>query len=198
MNLASPAEIGGLLRLSVSAPRDAAQRLMVLDLSQGDRWALLGLVAVLSSLLRAGADGGIVYVPTADPNVVLTLTPFAFLAVLGGSLVLLVFVLAWCGRAFGGKGSVGDFIPLIAWWEVMSIAFALLQAVVALVAPLLGGLVALASLGLLLWAIVNFVDEGHGFNSPLKGFGVLFTSIVGLIFGASVVIGLLFLMLPGA
>jgi len=55
----------------------------------------------------------------------------------------------------------------------------------------------LSSLGILLffvwwiWAMSNALDVAHGFDNPLKAFGVMVVSIFGVLIGLSIFMGLI-------
>lgn len=195
--LMTPEGMLRLLGLTIRSPGEAAALLVGLNLSRTVLWQALALVTVLSVLIVAFSPGPMPEAgPIAGPGPVL-LTPFAYVAVLGASLVMLVFALYFTGTALGGTGTFPATLTLVVWLEVLATAVRLIQTAVMLVSPVLGGLVSLVGLGLLFWTLVNFVNVLHGFGSLGKALMTLLLAVVGISLGVAVILSLIGAGLPG-
>jgi hypothetical protein len=195
--LITPGGVMRLLALTLRAPGAAAAILVGLNLTRAVLWQALALVTVLSVLIVAFSPGPMPEAgPIAGPGPVV-LTPFAYVAVLGASLVMLVFAIYYTGAALGGTGTFPATLTLVVWLEVLATAIRVVQTVALLVSPLLGGLVSLAGLGLLFWTLVNFVNVLHGFGSLGKALLTLLLAVVGISLGVAVILSLIGAGLPG-
>jgi hypothetical protein len=195
--LLTPGGIGRLLILTLRAPGAAAELLTGLQLSRGVLWQALALVTVLSVLIVGFSPGPMPEAgPIAGPSPVV-LTPFAYTAVLGASLVMLVFALFYTGAALGGTGTFPATLTLVVWLEVFATAIRVVQTLAMLVSPVLGGLVSLVGLGLLVWTLINFVNVLHGFGSLGKAVLTLLLAVMGISFGIALILSLIGAGLPG-
>ncbi|MBE9635356.1 YIP1 family protein [Salipiger mangrovisoli] len=180
--------VAGLLSLAwqtVLAPRDVARTLLDLRLSREALLTGFGLVVALNALLvglmqlggELGSVAGLMPVPMA-----------LFLAVmLAGSIA----ALTWAGRSFGGRARLEDVAVLLIWLQGLR---ALAQLGVALVGAVSGGLAVLLVLAALLvglWILVAFLDEAHGFGSPLKALLVLILATLALLAALMMILSLL-------
>lgn len=181
--------LSGLLRaarFTVQDPRGGARALMAMRLSMQVRWLAFGLVVAGSSLLtilaiRLSPSGG-------DPAVAQVLSQPIALAVMQGA-VMLVFaqLMAWVGRAAGGKGNFADALLLLTWVQVILLLLQVAQIVLELVLPPLADLLGLLGLGLMFWLVTHFVAELHGFTSLAK----VFAGVVGTLLLAGFVVTIL-------
>jgi hypothetical protein len=191
---------GGMLRLlalTLRAPGQAAELLLSLNLSRAVLWQALALVTVVSVLLVALSPGPMPEAgPVAGPEG-LTLSPLAYAAILGASLVMLVFALHFTGGAMGGVGSFPGALILVTWLEVVAAAIRVVQTLALTLSPVLGGLVSLVGLGLLFWTLVNFVNVLHGFQSLGRAVLTLLLAVVGISLGVAFILTLIGAGLPG-
>lgn len=152
-----------LARESLSDPRQAARRIMALNLPVPARWSALLLVSVLSSLfmhlgLRLGqaAPGA----PDAPP---FPMGPFWTVLLFWGSVMLTVGLVHHVGRWRGGRGRFEDALILMVWVQVMLLAVQVVQLAALILLPPLALLLGWIGLGLFGWLMVNFTAELHGF-----------------------------------
>lgn len=170
--------VAGLLSLAwqtVIAPREVARMLLGLHLSREALLTGFGLVVALNALLvglmqlggELGSVGGLMPVPMG----------LLLAVMLAGSIV----TLTWAGRSFGGTARLEDVAVLLIWLQGLR---ALAQLGVALIGAVSGGLAVLLVLVALcvgLWILVAFLDEAHGFGSPLKALLVLILATLALL-----------------
>lgn len=195
--LFTPAGIGRLLALTLRSPAAAAEILVGLNLSRAVLWQAMALVTIVSVLIVAISPGPMPEAgAVAGPEPVL-LTPFAYAAILGASLVMLVFALHYTGQAIGGTGGFGATLTLVVWLEVLATAIRVVQAVVLLVVPPLAGVVSLVGLAVLFWTLVNFVNVLHGFQSLGRALLALLLAVVGISLGLALILSLIGAGLPG-
>jgi hypothetical protein len=65
------------------------------------------------------------------------------------------------------------------------------------IAPMLAGLLGLASIVLFFWLLTHFVALIHGFKSLPSVFIIIIAAIFGVIFGLSLLLALISLSVPG-
>ncbi len=194
----TPALIPGLIRESLSDPRNAARRIIALDLPAPVLWQALVLVVVLStiaaqvsSLLLAGpAARGEALLPFAE-------SPLLVGIVQGGILVIMVFAVHWIGRSFGGAGRMEDSIAAVTWLQFLLVCLQVVQLFVGFVSPALSGLVGLAGIVFFFWLLTQFVMAVHEFESAAMVFVMIVVSLLAIVFALSLVLTLLGFAVPG-
>lgn len=71
------------------------------------------------------------------------------------------------GRLFGGKGSLADSLLALTWLEFVLLLVQVIQIVAFMLLPMLGTLIFLSAVVLLIYLLVNFIMEVHGFTNGL-------------------------------
>ncbi|MGX9855336.1 YIP1 family protein [Limimaricola variabilis] len=179
-----------LLRLSLRAPGDAASRLLVTWPGRTATWQALTLVVCLSVVLTALVQGAMPMMPVEATGAGFGLTPFGYAGLLGVSLVLLAAGIAGAGRLLGGTGRFVPALTLVVWLEVLAMALRLVQGVLILVLPPLGGLVGLAGLFWLFWCLTRFIQALHGFNGVGRALVTLFIAFIAIGAGLAMLLAL--------
>jgi len=147
-----------LVRLSVIDPVDGGRAVIALNPPTTARWALLGAAILVSVVL--------VYVlPMVNGQLDELPSPWFFAAGQGALNVLVVCLVAFVGRAFGGTGSFDDALWLMAWLQSVTVAMLLLQMVSILVLPFLSMPITMMSIVISLWMLTGFICALHGFQS---------------------------------
>jgi len=179
-----------LILRSFTEPATAAQEVFARRFDRGTLWSALLLVSVLSVLMIA-LTNVLIGVPPEVEEAVIQISPFAFAMVLGSSLVILVFALYFVGQMLGGTGHFPESLLCVIWLQVLSMALQLVQLFVMLIFPPLVGIVSLAGLGLILYALLHFINVLHGFDSLMKSLGTFVVSLIGIAFGLSFILTLI-------
>ncbi|MCL4676639.1 MAG: YIP1 family protein [Pararhodobacter sp.] len=149
-----------LVRLTVADPVEGGRAVLALNPPVLLRWMLLAAAILVSVVL-------IYLLPVLTGQAGDMPSPFAFAAgqgVLNGVVVALV---AYAGRAFGGTGSFDDALLLMAWLQSVTVALLVLQLAVLVLIPALNLPVTLASIVISVWMLVGFVCALHGFQSRI-------------------------------
>lgn len=180
----------GLLQRTVFDPASAVKDVIALDLPRSTLWQALVLATILSTFVVVALLGPQIDVPIG-PDVEMVLTPFSYSVLQAAGLVLLIVAIHFTGTAMGGVGRIADTIAAVVWFEIVSIFFRLIQLVALQMSEGIAVIVGLASSVVLLWALVNFVNEIHQFNSRLKAGGTLILGTVGLLFGLSFIMAII-------
>jgi hypothetical protein len=176
----------GLVRLTLQSPAEGARAVINLGLSRNDLWLSLALVTVLSVLLMVLSTGTVMVLPLGvDP---LYVSPIGSGVIMGSGLVLLVFAIHYTGQAFGGKGTFSEFLAVVVWLEVMSLALRLVQVAVGLISTGLAAVIALGAAVFLFWCLIRFTDEVHQFNSVGKSILTLVLALVGISVGITIIL----------
>lgn len=178
--------------LTLRDPRRAARRVMAWPLGRRERWTVLALTAVTSTLT---SEVFVMLAPgAADPATAAILaSPFAFALLQFAGIVLMSGLILGVGRRFGGVGTLDDVLAVMGWMQVMLLALQLAQVVALVLVPPLVGVLALGTLGLTLWLMPNFIAELHGFRSAF----LTLLAMVGTMFALVVVLSLLLILVFG-
>ena len=182
-----------LFMLTVKAPREAAGRVLALDLPVQGLWLALSLVSVVTSLAFAALMQA---VPVSDDELgeVMRASPAysapLILALLQwGRAILSVFVLYWVGRILGGTGQLRDVLAVVAWLQAVTFGLMVGAVLVGVILPFVSSILILALVVWWIWAMVSVLDVAHRFDSGLKATGVLILSLLGVTLGFSIFIG---------
>lgn len=170
-----------LLRRTLTNPSDGVRGMIDLDLDRRELWLALLLTTVLSVLLVSISQGpGLVLPIGGDPVIV---GPMTYAAILVSGLVILVFALFFMGRLLGGTGSLPATLAAIVWLEVLGLIARTAQAVASWVSGSAESIVAIVGTVYLLWCLIRFTDEVHGFDSIGKSILTLVLVFLGITFG---------------
>jgi len=190
MDLSVPGLLS-LLRETIRDPSLVARQIMALRLDRGTLWSALALATILSVLLVAVMEA---LLPVQGATSLIG--PWLYTVILGSSLVVSVFILTFVGNALGGGGDLGDALALMAWYQMLLLALQVFQLVSILIAPLLGMVASVISLGIALWVIVNFVNEMHRFGNMGRAVLTLVLAFLGLALGLGLILGSIGVNLP--
>jgi hypothetical protein len=173
-------------------PAGVALVLTRLELNRGTLYSMVALVTVLSVLiLELG-----LYLSPADAEL-LRATPFTLCFILGASLIMMVFALQLTGRMLGGAGQFGSALLLVVWWQAMALIIQVGQTATMLLFPPMAGIVTLAGLAWLVFALLHLVNVLHGFDSLFKALATVVIGVVGISFGLALLLTLIGVTLQG-
>lgn len=183
-----------LVGASLKEPKSAARTVLNMNVPDMALWQALSLMAILTTLLVAGL---LQLVPVQDDDMgavlessVLFSSPFTAALLQWGQAVILVFVLHWVGRMFGGTAERRDVLAVMAWFQAVSFLLILGLVVIGMIIPLLSGLASLIFICWWIYAFICFIDVAHNFNAPWKTAGVLLAALIGFLIGTSLVLSL--------
>lgn len=182
-------DLGRMILRSLFDPAAVARILIDWRLPRDVLWMALGLVTVLSVLLVALTQGPAPELPAGSQPVIVS--PFAYAAILGASLVLLVFALQVIGQMLGGTGDLGAALALVIWLEVVALALRVAQAAASLLLPPLAGPISFVGMGVLLWCLMAFTNILHGFDSFGKSILTIVLAAVGIGLGLGLILSLI-------
>lgn len=184
----APPGLLALLRESITTPQKLAARLMRWGLPPGTVVELVVLLCVLDALLVGMVGGGRFVLPVSEDEM-LTLGPLAHAVLLFVSLTLSAGAIQVAGQMLGGRGRLTEALLLMGWLEVVGLAIQVVQALILLLLPPLAGPAALAGLGIMLWCLVHFVRELHGFDGYGRTIATLLLALVALAIGLTLLLG---------
>ncbi|KPP87721.1 MAG: Yip1 domain [Rhodobacteraceae bacterium HLUCCO07] len=185
-----------LVRKTFLAPNKAAATVLAIRRSVANE--VLWMAVILAAVLNALVVSVNMQLFPPSPEAAEALPP-AFLSpgllaifVVGG-LVISVFVLLWAGRVLGGRADLGDMLAVMTWIELVQVGLQVLLTILALVLPGVSQLAGLVASVWMLFILVAFIDNAHGFGSPMRAVGVMILSFFLLLIGL-----MFFLLLIGA
>lgn len=146
-------------------------------------------LTTLMGLLTVMASGGPVDVISAT----MSNSPLSFAIMQFAMFLFMSGMIFVGGRAFGGVGSLQGSLLVGVWIGVMQLIIQVAQLLVMSISPLIAGMMSLAALVWLFWALTQFVKVLHGFQN---GFVVFFGIM--LVFVVSVFLAAIALAMTGA
>ena len=149
--------------LSLTAPKDAARRLIAFDLDRDTLVLAAALVVVLNALSFGIAQALV-------PGGMLILSPVGFGLLLILSMATTILALTWAGRWLGGAARTRDMAVLVIWLQGLRVLVQVATIVLLFVSPALVQLTSIAATVAAAWIMVNFVDHVQGFGSLGKAF----------------------------
>lgn len=182
--------IGQLLKMvqfSVQSPRQGAEMVLAAKPAREILWSILALVVALSVILAQVMTYLVPAPPDAQVLMPFRSSPVLFALVMWGLLVLMVFCTHYIGRMFGGTGTFDDSLTVVIWLQTILLVIQAAQIIIALVSPTIAGFVGLVFGLLSIWILVNFVAVVHGFKNLALVFFGLVGSMVGVVFGLSLI-----------
>lgn len=186
-----------LVRDTVTDPRGSAGRVLSLAPPRAVLWEALGLVVILSVLLTE--LGELISPAPVDPMMPAFMHyPLAAAAVQGLLLIVTVHAIAVIGRVFGGTGDLDGALALTVWLQFVMVCLQVVQLVLLVVLPPAAGLLGIFGIGLFFWLLSHFIAVLHGFPSVMKTFGMILFSMIGIVFGMSLILSILGITLTGA
>ncbi len=166
LNLAT---LSAMVRETLTRPREAAERLLAMNVPDDARWLGFVIVVVLSVLL--GQVSVLLMGEGGFPGGMLFMAMFQTMILLG-----MVVAVQGVGRVFGGTGSFPDTLLLIAWLQFVMLVFQVAQLVALVIIPPLFGMIAVVALVVFIWMLTQFIMALHGFTQPMKVFvGIIFS-----------------------
>ena len=168
-------DLMGLMGLTLRSPREGAAEVLRLIPGREALWLMFALVVVLTVIA-----GQLAALLAAGPPL-----PLLSLVLLQGGVFLMVVALVHhVGRFFGGQGSFDGALILVTWLQFIFFFVQMLQVAVFVVSPAFAGLIAMLSVMLFIWMLVNFTAELHGFGA----LGLVFVGVLGTLFAASLIL----------
>ena len=175
---------------SIMEPSKMAQQVIGLNLPREALWIALALVAVLNVVLLALLQM-LSPAPIAFEEQTFALSPFAYVAIIGVFLALLVAGTYYTGKIMGGVGTFTATLAIIVWFQSVSLTLEAVQLVLVLISPAIASIFGMLSLGALIWCIVNFVNVLHGFENLGKALTAIVLALVGTALCAGIVLAIL-------
>ncbi|MEP4038704.1 YIP1 family protein [Pseudophaeobacter sp.] len=105
--------------------------------------------------------------------------------------VLFAALLTLGGSWLGGTGRFMSILSLLVWDQLVQLALMSLGIVVLLISPQLGSMVFLVIGLVLLFVLLNFINEAHGFASLWRSFAVVLMASIVMFFAMIFIVGLL-------
>jgi len=192
----SLATLFGKAWASLAEPRVVARWVMSFDMPRLARWEVLFLVVVLSAIF-ARVTVLLVARPQAIVFSEILSNPWVTGLIQLSVLVIAVFTIFWVGRAMGGRGRFGSAILLVAWLQFCMVCLQLVQLGFMFLFPPVASLIGFAGLAVFFWLLTNFVAELHGFQSLPQVFLMIIVSLVGMVFGISLILSIIGVTIPG-
>lgn len=172
---------------TIRDPRDAARRILSMDLPASALWTALALAVVLNAGLF-GLSNELSPPPADVPVGAVSPVPFALFLLAG--VAATVFALFHVGRILGGEARFHGILALLVWLQFLRV---LVQAALLVLVPLVPFLAALVVIGAAVigfWILLNFIDVAEGYESLFKSLGVLVLSVLAMAFGLSLLLAL--------
>ena len=175
---------------SIMEPSETARKLIGMDIPREALWTGLALIAVMNVMLLSMLQL-LSPAPVAFEDTALSLSPFAYVAIIGIFLALFVGGTHYVGRFFGGTGTFEATLAIIVWFQSVSLTLEAVQLVLVLISPALGSIFGMLSLGALIWVFINFINVLHGFDNLGKAAVTIVLSLVATALVAGIILTIL-------
>ena len=189
-------EIRSLVPETIRDPQGTARHLIALKIPRQAIWLGTALVSVLTVLLLR-----LSILPAAEDSLTevgkILAHPLWGTLVQAVSILVLVSMITFVGRLFGGHGQFSDALLLLVWLEFIVALLGLVQFVVFVLYPLAGAAISVVSSILFLWLLTQFICALHGFQRPWLVFLGMVVSFLALILAMSVLLVILGITPPG-
>ena len=177
-----------LMRMSVRAPRSAAEQIIALKFERDVLWSALALVAVINTFLmffvnQNAGDSGMQF-PAYFSQ------PLALFVLSAGVTVVYVHAMYWAGQALGGDGTLMDVLTIAVWFQALWVLAQIAVTVLAIAVPGLGAMLSLIVLIWGFWIFLNFLTVAVGLRTPTHAFVVEFMAFAGVVLGLGVLTAL--------
>ena len=164
---------------TITAPKDAARRLLTINIFGIETWMAFTLSIILNGLVYVTT---ILIFPDAAPPMIREVNPIPLTIIILASMVLGTLSLYAGGKALQGVANLNDLLILVAWLQVMRLAVQVAGFVLLLVSPVLAALLTTLASFYGIWILLNFVNEAQGYNSFGKSVANMVLGFVGLAF----------------
>lgn len=163
------------IRQTLDDPKAAARWIIAQRFALSTAALALALVSILTSILSG-------LVMLIAPDDMFAFTPLQLALGQMAGLFLAAGLIVWVGRWFGGKGQFSDAMALVAWAEAIMFGLQVLQFFALFILPAATVVLALVGLALLIWLMVQFIAELHGFSNLWLVFFGMIGTLLGLSF----------------
>lgn len=190
----SVAALMPLVQTTLRDPKEAAARIMALNLGRDVLWPALALVALVNTAIV------LLLIEVSPPEMALPgyfASPLALFVLLTGLLVIYVHALYWAGRAIGGEGALEELLALMVWLQALRAAAQLLVMVLGTLIPSLGALMSLVIAVWGFWILLNFITVALRLPSLLHALGSLVLGGIGVVIGVGVLLFLFGILAQG-
>lgn len=178
-----------LVHLTLFDPRAAARKIMELNLALPMAAAVFGLSLIFSVLVGTGlssvvAEPAATDLPPGTPNIILMETgPLGSLLVAAVIAAVMTVSFYVVGYALGGTAKFAHVVAATAWADIFSTVLSLLVMLIALVVPVVGGVLVIAISIIMVRISILFLATVHNFETvgrPIVAF-ILALFIAGFI-----------------
>lgn len=190
----SVAALMPLVQTTLRDPKEAAARIVALNLGRDVLWPALALVALVNTAIV------LLLIAVSPPEMALPgyfASPLALFVLLTGLLVIYVHALYWAGRAIGGQGALEELLALMVWLQALRAAAQLLVMVLGTLIPSLGALMSLVIAVWGFWILLNFITVALRLPSLLHALGSLVLGGIGVVIGVGVLLFLFGILAQG-
>jgi hypothetical protein len=175
-SIADPRGVLGELRARNYAITDVAMAAALV--------AALGVIFFEASLLLAPVEG--------EAGTLLGITsPIGAFVFQYAMILVTAAVVCYGGRMFGGQAGLDDSLLAVTWLQFVMLLVQILQVVALILVPPLGLLIFMVALILLVYLLVNFIMEIHGFKNPMA----VVAGVIGAFFTIALVLSILLAIL---
>lgn len=184
-------DLWSFLILTLRQPAVAARSILLRQLPDEAIWTGLFLAVVLNALFF-GVLG--LLIPNSSELAMFDMSPDSpgiSMMVSTVRSVLFALMLTLGGRWLGGTGRFMPILSLLVWDQLVQLAAMSLGIAVLLISPKLGSIVFLLIGLVLLFVLLNFVNEAHGFASLWRSFAVVLMASIVMFFAMILLVGLL-------
>ncbi len=177
--------------LTLRQPGVAARSILLRQFPNEAIWTGLFLAVILNALLFGILE---LFIPDSGELAMFDMSsesPGLSMMISAVRSVLFAGLLTFGGRWLGGSGQFMPILSLLVWDQLLQLVCMSMGIAVLLISPQLGSMVFLVIGLVLLFVLLNFVNEAHGFASLWRAFAVVLMASIVMVFAMILIVRLL-------
>ena len=172
---------------TITAPRDAAQKIIALGISR--QISIMSVIfticiTVILFFLDLNSSSNSIILPLLMHH------PLVLAAVMVFGTLWSAFVIGFFGKILGGNDNIDHILVLLAWGQAVQVGFQVIATLIALLSIQLAALFQLAVFFIYIWIFISFIDVALKLENLFKAFFVTFSGLVAAFISVSMVLSL--------
>ena len=172
---------------TITAPRDAAQKIIALGISR--QISIMSVIfticiTVILFFLDLNSSSNSIILP------LLMRHPLVLATVMVFGTLWSAFVIGFFGKILGGNDNIDNILVLLAWGQAVQVGFQVIATIIALVSIQLAALFQLGFFFIYIWVFISFIDVALKLENLFKAFFVTFSGLIAAFISVSMVLSL--------
>ncbi|WP_373635473.1 Yip1 family protein [Yoonia sp. SS1-5] len=163
--------------LSLIEPVPIARQVLAYRFDLSTLWTAMVLMGILSTLALVILQQ-VAPLPPEMQAQARVISPFAFAALVISLLCATGFAIFKVGRILDGTGTLQQTLAVFVWFLAVRLTLVIIHIVITLFSYNIGAMFGLVTGAALIWCLVNFINELHGFKNLGTALGCLILAML--------------------